>query len=160
MRDDLALCAHLAALGSGAAPFTLAPDEIFDWYDGPVEAVARCKTCGACGWLELLDWDPRRRLRIFALAAIRDADVRLYLRDRARGSCDVARARSELEALAASAGAFERIVALELPGLRVLAAAAVAPGLALPCGPWAERIPAPADGRWFAPLGLAKGAAG
>ena len=158
MNTGLALCSHLAALAPGAAPFRLAPEEILDWYDGPVEAVARCNACGACGWLELLDWDPRRRLRIYALAAIRDADVALYLRDRARGSCDVARARAELEALAASAGPCERLVALELPELRVVAAAGAGAGLGLPAGAWAERIPAPADGRWFARLGLAKGA--
>jgi hypothetical protein len=155
---ELALCAHLAALAPGAAPFTLAPEEILDWYDGPVEAVARCTTCGACGWLELLDWDPRRRLRIYALAAIRAADVALYLRDRARGSCDVARARAELEALAASAAPCERLVALELPELRVVAVADAEPGLALPAGAWAERIPAPAASRWFARLGLAEDA--
>lgn len=158
MNPELALCTHLRALAPGPAPFTLAPEEILDWYDGPVEAVARCNACGACGWLELLDWDPRPRLRIYALAAIREADVALFLRDRARGSCDVARARAELEALAASAGPSERLVALALPELRVVAVAGAEPGLAPPAGAWAERIPAPADGRWFARLGLAKGA--
>jgi len=158
MNAELALCAHLSALAAGAAPFRLAPEEILDWHDGPVEAVARCNACGACGWLELLDWDPRRRLRIYALAAIRDADVALYLRDRARGSCDVARARAELEALAASAGPCERLVALELPELRVVAVAGAGPGFALPAGAWSERIPAPADAHWFARLGLAKDA--
>jgi hypothetical protein len=158
MNPGLALCTHLRALAPGPAPFTLAPEEILDWYDGPVEAVARCTTCGACGWLELLDWDPRRRLRVYALAAIRAADVALYLRDRARGSCDVARGRAELEALAASAGPCERLVALELPELRVAAVAGAEAGIALPVGAWTERIPAPADGRWFARLGLAKDA--
>ena len=158
MRAGLALCSHLAGLAPGAAPFTVAPGEILDWYDGPVEAVARCRSCGACGWLQLLDWDPRRPLRIFALAAIREADVALYLHDVARGSCDVARARAELEALAASAGPVERIVALELPELRVVATADAGPGVALPAGAWAERIPRAEDERWFAPLGLAKGA--
>ena len=134
-----------AALAPGAAPFRIAPEEIFDWYDGPVEAVARCNACGACAWLELLDWEPRRQLRIYAFAAIRGADVALYLRDRARGSCDAARARAEREALAASAGPCERLVAVELPDLRIVAAAGAAPGLALPAGAWAERIPAPAE---------------
>jgi hypothetical protein len=156
----LSLCAHLAALAPGAAPLRLAPDEILDWYDGPVEAVLRCPRCGACGWLELLDWEPRRRLRVFVLAALREVAVALYLRNRARGSCDVARARAELAALAASAGPCERLLALELPELRIVAAAGVGPGLVLPAGAWAERIPAPEDGRWFARLGLAKGAPG
>jgi hypothetical protein len=112
MRSDLALCAHLAAAVPGAAPFTLAPDEIVAWWDGPVEAVVRCRSCGACGWLQLVDRDPQQELRMFALAALRTDDVALYFRDRARGSCDVGRARAELEALAASAGPFERLVTL------------------------------------------------
>ena len=147
MRAGLSLCAHLAALEPGPAPFTLAPEEILDWRDGPVEAVVRCRTCGSCAWLELLDRDPRRPLGVFALAALRAADVELYLRDRARGSCDVGRARAELEALAASAGPFERVLALEAAELRVVAAAALAPGVAVPAGAWLAR------------LGLAKGSA-
>jgi hypothetical protein len=161
MRAGLALCPHLAGIAPGPAPpFTLAPGEILDWSDGPVEAVVRCRVCGACGWLELLDWDPRRPLRVFALAAVRETDVALYLRDRARGSCDVARERAELEALAASCGPFERIVALELPELRVVAAADAGPAFAPPAGAWSERIPAREDARWFTRLGLAKGAPG
>jgi hypothetical protein len=159
MNPELSLCAHLAALAPGEAPLRLAPDEILDWYDGPVEAVLRCPRCGACGWLELLDWEPRRqKLRVFALAALRDADVALYLRDRARGSCDVARARAEQGALAASAGPFERLLALELPELRIVAASGAGAGFTPPAGAWLERIPAPEDGRWFARLGLVKGA--
>jgi hypothetical protein len=158
MREDVALCTHFAALAPGAGSIDVASDEILEYYDGPVVAVARCATCGACGWLELLDWDPARRLRVFALAAIRSEDVALYLRDRARGSCDAGRARAELEALAASAGPFERLVALELPALRVVAAAPVTAPLRAPAGAWTERVPAPGDGRWFARVGLANDA--
>jgi hypothetical protein len=157
MREELALCAHFASLVPGPAPFTIAPEEILEYYDGPVVAVARCSLCGSCGWLELLDWEPPR-LRVFALAAIRAADVALYLRDRARGSCDVARARAELEALAASAGRFERLVALAVPELRVVAAAGLETPPHVPAGAWPERMPAPGDDRWFARLGLARGA--
>jgi hypothetical protein len=156
MRDDLRLCPHLASIGPGPPPFTLSAEEVLDWYDGPVEAVLRCTRCDACGWLELIDWDPRRTLRVFALAALRAADVALYLRNTARGSCDIARARAEREALEASAGPFERLLALELPGLRVRAAAELEPGFVPPPGAWAERLPAAGDPRWFARLDLDK----
>jgi len=129
MRADLALCAHLAALAPGPAPFTLAAEEeLLAGYDGPELAVVRCRTCGACGWLERLEGAARPGLRVFALAAIREADVALYLRDRARGSCDAGRARAELDALAASAGPFERLLALAAGELRIAASAALAPG--------------------------------
>jgi hypothetical protein len=160
MRSDLVLCPHLAAPVPGPAPFTLAPDEIVEWWDGPVEAVVRCRSCGACGWLQLLDRDPQRELRIFALAALRIDDVALYFHNRARGSCDVARARAELEALAASAGPSERLVALDLETSELVAVAAYPPGLAVAGDPWTERIPQPGDSRWFARLGLEKGARG
>jgi len=157
MRSDLALCPHLATAAPGRAPFSLAPDEIVEWWDGPVEAVVRCRSCGACGWLRLVDRDPARRLSVFTLAALRCDDAALYFRNRSRGSCDVARARAELEALAASAGPFERLVAVNPETSELAAVAAHAPGLAVAGGPWPERIPPADDARWFAPLGLAKG---
>jgi len=128
MRSDRALCPHLAAPLLGRAPFTLAPDEIVEWQDGPVEAVVRCRSCGACGWLRLVERDPQQELRIFALAALRSDDVALYFRNRARGSCDVGRARAELEALAASAGPFELLVALNPDTTELGAVAAYPPG--------------------------------
>ena len=121
MRSDRALCPHLAGAAPGLAPFTLAPEEIVEWRDGPVEAVVRCRACGACGWLQLVDRDPQRT---FALAALRSDDVALYFHDRARGSCDVGRGGAELEALAASAGPFERLVTLNAEMSELVAVAA------------------------------------
>jgi hypothetical protein len=156
MRSDLALCAHLAASPPGRAPFTLAPGEIVEWWDGPVEAVVRCRTCGACGWLQLMDRDPQQRLSVFALAALRCEDAALYFRNRTRGSCDVARARAELEALVASAGRFERLVAADPETAELAAVAAYPEGLVSAREPWPQRLPPAEDARWFAPLGFAK----
>ena len=131
MRSDLALCAHLAAVAPGPAPFTLAPDEIIEWWDGPVASIVRCRSCGACGWLQLVDPDPGPGLlRRFTLAALRAEDVALYFRNRARGSCDVARAGAELEALAACAGPDERLVCMNPEATKVLEAAPPPAGLA------------------------------
>jgi len=129
MRFDRALCTHLAAAVPGPAPFTLAPDEIVEWQDGPVEAVVRCRACGACGWLRLVDREPQQELRTFALAALRSDDAALYFHNRARGSCDVGRAGAELEALAASAGPFELLVALNLETNELVAVTAYPPGI-------------------------------
>jgi hypothetical protein len=130
MRSDRALCPHLAAALPGRAPFTLAPGEIVAWQDGPLEAVVRCRSCDACGWLQLVDRNLQQELRSFALAALRIDDVALYFHNRARGSCDVGRARAELEALAASAGPFELLVALNLDATELVAVAAYPPELA------------------------------
>lgn len=145
MRSELALCPHLAAMAVGAVAFTLAPDEILEFDGGPVEAVVRCRSCGACGWLQLVDREPSAGLRIFALAALRADDVALYFRNRARGSCDVARGRAELEALVACAGPFERVLALDCEALRIEAVAQHPPDAG-----------AGADGRWLERLGLTK----
>ena len=124
MRPDRALCPHLAGALPSPAPFALAPDEIVEWRDGPVEAVVRCRACGACGWLRLVERDAQRGLRSFALAALRIDDVALYFRNRARGSCDAARERAELDALVASAGPFERLVTLNAGMSELVAVAA------------------------------------
>jgi len=123
VRPELTLCSHLGAVAAGAAPFTLAPEEILDWDDGPVEAVVRCRSCDGCAWLRLVERDPHRRVQRFALAAIRGEDVALYFRNRARGSCDASRARAELEALAACTGPVERHVTLRHGTLEIVAVA-------------------------------------
>jgi len=154
--SGVSLCAHLAALEPGAAALTLAPDEIVGWTDGPVEAIARCAACGAPAWLELLDWSRDRAVRVFALAGLRARDAALYLANVKKGSCDPKRERAEQEALAAAAGPFERLVAWHVREARLLAAAPLPPGLAVPAGAWGERLAAPDDASWFARLGLDK----
>jgi hypothetical protein len=78
------------------------------------------------------------------------------LRDRARGSCDAGRAPAEFEALAASAGPFERMIAVDLAGRSIVAASNLEPGFTVPAGWSLDRIPRRDDNRWFARLGLAK----
>ncbi len=156
MRSDVALCAHLGALSAGEPAFTFAPDEIIGWYAGPVEAIVRCRVCGAVGWIELLDWTPDQAVRVFALAGLRQGDASVYLDNRRTGSCDVKRSRAELEALVACAGPFERLFAWSVSAAHVLAATALPHGMQLPSGEWSERLPPPADATWFARLGLEK----
>lgn len=124
MRTDLALCRHLAGAAAGMAPFTLAPEEILEFDGGPVEAVVRCRLCAGCGWLHRVERDPRQRLSVYALAALRPEDAALYFRNVARGSCDAGRARAEREALAACTGPFERLVTLRADTLALVAVAA------------------------------------
>jgi hypothetical protein len=154
---DVSLCSHLGSLEAGAAAFTIAPAEIVEWYDGPVEAIVHCRVCGAPAWLELLDWSRDRAVRVFALAGLREADAVLYLGNAKKGSCDPKRGRAELEALAAAAGRFERLFAWHAREERVLAAAPL-PRRRLPSGAFTGRIPALDDASWFACLGLDKAA--
>ena len=128
MRSDLALCPHLAEAAAGATPFTLAPEEMLEFDDGPVEAVVRCRACAGCGWLHRVERDPRQRLSVYALAALRAEDAALYFRNVARGSCDAGRARAEREALAACSGPFERLVTLHADTLALVAVAAYPQG--------------------------------
>jgi hypothetical protein len=133
------------------------PDEILLFDEGPVEGIARCNRCDAPGWIELIDCSPDRTLRVFALAGLRAGDVAVYLRNAQKGSCDLTRRGAEAEALAASAGPFERLVAWHVPGARPLAAAVLPEPAALPLGEWRERLLATAsDATWFVHLGLEK----
>lgn len=131
------------------------PDDVLEWHDGPVVAVARCRDCAGRALLELLDWSRSRRVRVFTLAALEADAVALFQRNRARGSCDLGRAERELEALLFSAGPVERVVALDVESHAVVATAPRA-DLRLPGGPWHERVLTEDEPLWFARLGLSK----
>ena len=156
MNPAVALCPHLRA--DDLAHLSIDPAGMLEWWDGPVTAVARCDRCDGCGLLELLDWSRSQRVRIFALAAIEPAAVALFLRNRERGSCDLSRADREVEALFASAGAVERVIAVDVERNAVLATAPPPAGLFLPAAPWRERLLPEADASWFARLGIDKAA--
>jgi hypothetical protein len=149
----VSLCPHL---GTAGAAFTIAPGEILEWHDGPVAAIVRCRACGAPGWIELLDRSPDGAVRVFALAGLRERDAALYLRDAQKGSCDPQRGRAELEALAAAAGPFARLVAWDARAERVIAVAPLE--RTVPSGGWPARMPAREDTDWFDRLGLDKAA--
>jgi hypothetical protein len=97
-------------------------------------------------------------VRVFALAGIERAAVALFHRNRERGSCDPSRADRELETLFASAGAVERVIAVDVEGNAVLATEPRPAGLFLPAAPWRERLLQQADASWFTALGLEKSA--
>jgi hypothetical protein len=154
LNPSLALCAHLRS--DSLASLRCEPRDVIDWDDGPVLAAARCPACGGAALLELLDWSRSRRVRVFALAAIDPAAVALFQKNCGRGSCDLARAGRELEALLFSAGPVERLVALDADTGEVVASAPREPGVPLPSGPFRERVLPEGDTLWFSRLGLAK----
>jgi len=156
MDPALSLCEHLRA--DDLAQLSIDPARVLDWLDGPITAIAQCPRCDALGLLEVLDWSGSHRVRIYALAGIERAAVALFQRNRERGSCDPARADREVEALFASAGAVERVIALDVEGNTVLASASRPAGLFVPAAPWRERLPPKEDTSWFSVLGLEKAA--
>lgn len=156
MNPAVALCAHMRA--GDLAQLSIEAADVLEWFDGPITAIAQCPHCDALGLLELLDWSRSHRVRIYALAAIDPAAVALFHRNRERGSCDLARADREVEALFATTGAVERVIALDVEGNTVLATAPRPAGLFLPAAPWRERLLPNADAAWFRELGLEKSA--
>jgi hypothetical protein len=138
----------------------LASADVLEWSDGPVTAIARCRRCDGLGLVELLDWDGDHRVRIFGLAAFAPGPLAVYERNVQRGSCDPGRAAREAEALLASAGPVERLVALDVATGLVLATAERSRDVVLPRGAWQERLPASGDASWFSRLGLGKATAG
>lgn len=154
MNPALSVCLHLAS--PALAALRIEPDDVLDWDDGPVVAVARCAVCDGAVLLDLLDWSATRRVRVYAIAGIDAKAVALHRRNRERGSCDLGRAARESEALLFSAGPVERLVALDVETRAVLASAPRPAALRLPGAPWRERIPATDDVTWFSLLGLDK----
>ena len=155
MNPELALCAHFSALAAGDVSPEIAHAFLFQ--NGPIDAVVRCRDCGAHALLRLLDWaPPGYALRVYALAALRAEDTALFLRNLERGSCQVARASAELAALIAAAGPNERIAALDVAHERVVAAAVQPHGAIREPGDFPARLPRAQDARWFAALGIEK----
>jgi hypothetical protein len=154
MNPAASLCPHLRA--DSLAALSIDAADVLDWFDGPITAVARCDRCGALGLLELLDWSRSHRVRVYALAAVDAAGLALLQRNRERGSCDLSRADREVEAFFASAGAVERVIALDVDRNEVLATLPRPAQLFLPNAPWRERLPSDTDTTWFRALGLDK----
>jgi len=153
VNPSVALCAHLASDALAALP--VAPDDVFAWHDGAVDAVVRCPSCGGAGLLELVAWTDGGRLRVHSLAGLDPAAVALLARNLARGSCDLARREREIEALVASAGPVERLVARDAESGAVLRSAAWPAGRVPPIGVWQDRVALKAAQSWLAALGLA-----
>lgn len=154
MPAEPTLCSHLCA--EEVPGLAIRPNEIIEWHDGPIVAAVRCPKCDACALLEILDWDGPRGVRIFALRPLSRAALDLYLRDVERGSCDPARAKSELHAFLSAAGAPTRLVAYDTDARALVANRAFPAGEVVSSDPWTERIPAPDDLRWFNLAGVAK----
>jgi hypothetical protein len=154
VNPNVRLCEHLAA--PELTSLRIEPDDVFDWSEGPVTAIASCSRCTQLGVLELLDWSRSQRVRIFALSGLEPEPLASYRRDVTRGSCDPARLAQETAALFAAAGPVERLVAIDLERNAVLASAVPAHDFRFPPAPWPERQPRRDDASWFAQLGLDK----
>lgn len=155
MNPELRLCEHLAQL----RPRAFLPETVhaFWFQDGAVDAIVRCDVCDAHALLRLADWaPPDYTLRVYTLAPLRRDDCALFLRDLARGSCQVARAAAELDALVAAAGPVQLLLAADTHDERILAAGRPSSALAGAPGSFPERLPRDDDDRWFAALGLDK----
>jgi len=155
MNPELRLCEHLAQLRSEAFQPEIAHAFLFQ--DGPVDAIVRCDACEAHALLRLADWaPPDYAVRVYTLAPLRAEDGALFLRNLARGSCQVARAAAELDALVAAAGSVQLLLAIDVRRERVLAAGRPPSALARAPGAFPERLPRADDATWFDALGLDK----
>jgi hypothetical protein len=154
MNPQLTLCEHFAA--PGFASLAVRPDDMLEWYDGPVDAVVRCEACGSAAIVAMLDWSPSCDVRVYGLAALDPAAIALFMRDRARGSCDVARLGNELHALVSAAGRAERVIAVDVRIDRVLANVPCPGERGIPTGDLAARLPPVDDTRWFDLVGRPK----
>jgi hypothetical protein len=152
-------CPHLLAAEPGPLPFS----ELLrlDDYDGATLAVVACNECGATSLIALLDWGGRQlETRLFRVAGI-PADISREFALRAGGpSCQLDRARQEVDALLSWAGSPELLIACRLGAGELLAVRALDPSQATAPGVWTGRwqdaLPEPSDDRWFRQLGLAK----
>ncbi len=154
MNPEVELCEHLRSVD--LAELAIEADDVLDWYDGPITAIARCARCQRLGVLDMLDWSRSHRIRVFALAGLEPQPLAVYRRNVEKGSCDLGRLDGETAALCSCAGPVERLIALDVQTNTVVAAVPRPTGLGLPDAPWRERLLAEEDSSWFDRLGLGK----
>jgi ribosomal protein S18 acetylase RimI-like enzyme len=155
VNPELQLCPHFYRLRL----HRFQPDVVhsFAFQSGVIDAIVRCKDCDAHALMRLADWaPPDYTLRVYTLAALRPEDSALYIRNTARGSCQISRINAEVEALVAAAGPVQVMFAADTRRERVIAAGRLPPHLAAEPGPFPERLPLTDDVRWFAILGMDK----
>jgi hypothetical protein len=154
VNDELALCPHFAS--PGFRSLAIEPDDVLAWFDGPVDGVVRCGSCGAAALVVLLDWNRSTSERVFALAPLDPAAFDLFRRNRDRGSCDAGRLAAELQALWSSAGRAERLIALDVGSGAVVANVPDPAPAGLPTEAFPDRLPPEHHESWFERVGRAK----
>lgn len=131
----------------------LEPAFIIDDWQGPTDAVVRCRDCGHFMLLRLLHWRGRNlATRIFALADLDDQAVTVFLRNMKSAFCDLSRHGAEADMLIATASAITGGVILEAPQLHVLAPLGTAELGNPKLESWRKQAPDPDDPKWLAVL--------
>jgi hypothetical protein len=138
---NAALCLHLRDAKHAAFPFDV--ELALDDQSGFTDAVVTCRTCGQHVLLEMLEWGGARyEARIYRASLVPANAVALYLKDRARGSCDVKRAGAEAHAFTSLAQLTSSLVALDLGKREVTAVVSVPAGTDVPMDSWRVRLTA------------------
>lgn len=154
MNAALALCPHFAS--PGFRSLAIEPDDVLTWFDGPVDGVVRCGSCGAAALVVLLDWSRSTSERVFALASLDPAAFDLFRRNRERGSCDAGRLAAEVQALWSSAGPAELLIGVDVGSGAVWANVPDPDASGLPTEAFPDRLPPAHDAHWFERVGRAK----
>lgn len=137
MSDD-EICGHLHP-----GPWPLRTELVLDDHLGPTDAVVACRQCGRPYLLEMLDW--KGPLRVFRVAVLDADESARLLRDLSRGSCDVARAASEVEHFRSRTRFSPWLLLQDTRTNALIARAPVPDGSRLPGAAWREL---PCDGHW------------
>jgi hypothetical protein len=129
-------CEHVAP---GASPFVTL--FVIEDHLGLASGIVECRECSATCLLELIDIAGERRA--YRVATVAPAHAAAMIRTFTRGTCDINRARGELQNLESASPL--RPVVLVMAGAEIVAVRPVA--LAdLPRAHWREL---PCDGRWL-----------
>ena len=137
------LCAHVEP---GARPF--ATLFVIEDYLGLASGLVACRTCGTTWLLELIDLSGGSRA--FRVASVEPGHAAAMIRTLTRGTCDINRARGEIENL-------ETRSPLQ-PVVLTMAADVVLGVQAVPLAevPRAHWLALPCDGQWLASDGYVR----
>ena len=136
---EASICSHLANAAGAPFPFELAI--VLDDQSGFTDAVVTCRTCGQHVLLEMLEWSGAHfEERVYRSSLVPKQAVAQFLKNRARGSCDVKRAGAEAHAFTQLAELTPWLIALDLGKHVVIATTRLANGTDVPVASWRELL--------------------
>lgn len=138
-KPEPGLCAHLIP-----GPYPFETVLVLDDHLGPTELLIRCRRCGHCWLLEMLDW--RDDVRLFRIRKADPEAVAGLLKDLSRGSCDLRRAGEQARHLSLSSERLPELLLLNVGHATLSAVIAPPTDTRVPGRGWRELA---CDGDWI-----------
>jgi hypothetical protein len=121
-----------------------------DEWQGVLNGMLHCQGCNSYSIIRLLDWAGKNlQTRVFSLADLPADSAKVFLRNMNSDYCDVTRKQDEANALYFCLGPVTHIVAIEVPGLKLLDSIRNKNTTTICYPDWQTLSPKPESSAWF-----------